>query len=78
MNNSNKRRGRLIYPHAERERFAELIRQFGARGAREALSRKVGHGTLLRIAAEFGIILKKGRRPTSATLTAVRSGKMAA
>lgn len=78
MDNSNKRRERRTYSHVERERFAELIRLYGARGAREALSRRVCHDTLLKIAAEFGIILKKGRRPASATLTAVRSGKIAA
>ncbi len=78
MDVSDKRRSRPPYPSAERERFAELIRQFGARGAREALSRRVCHGTLLKIAAEFGIELKKGRRPALATSRAVRSGKNAA
>ena len=78
MDNSNKRRKKRTYSHAERERFAELIRLYGARGAREALSRRVSHGTLLKIAAEFGINLKIGRRPSSATLTAIRSGKVAA
>ena len=78
MDVSSKRRQRRAYPHAERERFAELIRQFGARGAREALSRKVCLGTLLKIAAEFEIDLKKGRRPALATSQAIRSAKIAA
>lgn len=53
---------RQAYTEAERVRFAELIRLYGARGAREALARTVCLQTLLKIAVEFGINLKRGRR----------------
>ena len=53
----------VTYKLDDRRRFAELIRQYGARGARERLARKVCLATLLKIAEEFGIELKKGRRP---------------
>ncbi|MFQ5731638.1 MAG: hypothetical protein ACE5KM_06770 [Planctomycetaceae bacterium] len=56
------RRGRP-YPAADRIRFAELIRIHGARGARELLNRSVSLDTLLKIAREFQIVLRKGRRP---------------
>ena len=75
MNGPQKRH---TYSHAERVRFAELIRQFGARGAREVLSRQVCVGTLLKIAAEFGIGLKRGRRPAPTTSQNTRSEKKAA
>jgi hypothetical protein len=51
------------YKLNDRRLFAELIRQHGARGAREKLARKVCVATLLKVAEEFGIELKKGRRP---------------
>jgi hypothetical protein len=51
------------YRQDDRQRFAELIRQFGARGARERLARSVCMGTLLKIASEYGIVLRRGRRP---------------
>lgn len=54
---------RIVYQLQDRRRLAELIRQHGARGAREMLGRAVCVGTLLKIAGEFGIELKKGRRP---------------
>ena len=60
-----KRGGGRPYNLGDRQRFAELIRQHGARGAREKLARKVCVATLLKIAVEFGIELKKGRRPAS-------------
>ncbi len=56
-------RGRpQAYTFSDRRHFAELIRQFGARGAREASSRRICLHTLLKIAKEFQIQLKKGRR----------------
>ena len=62
-----KRRGRpLTYEPIERRRIAELIRQHGASGARGAMSRPICNRTLLSIAREFGIELKKGRRPRQA------------
>jgi hypothetical protein len=78
MDASNNKRRRTIYPHAERKRFADLIRQFGARGAREVLCRRVCLGTLLKIAAEFGIELKQGRRPASALSQNTGQAKIAA
>ena len=64
---SQKRGGgrRLTYRLDDRQQFAELIRQYGARGAREKLARRVCMGTLLRIASEFGIKLRRGRRPVT-------------
>lgn len=43
--------------------MAELIREHGARGAREVLFKQTCLNTLLAVAREFGIALKKGRRP---------------
>lgn len=57
---------RIIYQLQDRQRLAELIRQHGARGAREASGRGVCMATLLKIAREFGIELKRGRRPRMA------------
>ena len=60
-------RGRWrTYKFPDGKHFAELIRLHGARGAREALERQVCLQTLLKIADEFGIELKKGRRPRQA------------
>jgi hypothetical protein len=51
-----KKRGRpLTYKFAERKRLAELIREHGARGTREILSRTICSFTLLKIAREFEI-----------------------
>lgn len=61
---SQRKRGRpMTYAADDRMRFADLIRQFGARGAREKAGNCVSVETLLKIAREFGIELKKGRRP---------------
>jgi hypothetical protein len=57
---------RRVYTITERRRFADLIRQHGARGAREETSRQICLNTLLKIAREFQIELKKGRRPRAA------------
>lgn len=59
---SHKQNRRQVYSEAERVRFAELIRLYGARGAREALARTVCLQTLLKVAVEFRIDLKRGRR----------------
>jgi hypothetical protein len=48
-------------PAARRE-LAELIRQYGARRARELSPMVISLGTLLKIAKEFDIELRKGRR----------------
>jgi len=49
------------YGRKERERLAELVRMHGSRGTRELLKRNISCVTLLRIAREFAIELKKGR-----------------
>lgn len=62
-----RKRGRpFTFSYADRKRFAELIRLHGARGAHEVTSKPISVGTLLKIAQEFGIELKKGRRPRNA------------
>lgn len=62
-----RRQGRpLTYKYATRKRLAELIRQHGASGTREMLHRSICICTLLKIAKEFGIELKQGRRPRHA------------
>jgi len=62
-----RRRGRPVtYEFRDRRHFAELIRQYGARGARKKSANVVCNHTLLKIAREFGIELKKGRRPRAA------------
>lgn len=58
-----KKRGRpFIFSDAERQKLAELIRQHGARGAQRISWTPISLSTLLEIAREFGIELKKGRR----------------
>jgi hypothetical protein len=49
-----------------RKMLAGLIRQHGARRAQEFAPVPVSVGTLLKIAREHGITLKKGRRPKRA------------
>jgi hypothetical protein len=62
-----KRRGRpLTFKYQERRKLAELIRQHGARRARDVATIPISVGTLLKIAGEFEIPLKKGRRPREA------------
>jgi hypothetical protein len=59
-----KRPGRpLTFNYEARENFANLIRMYGARGAREVSDVPVSVETLLKIAREFDIPLKKGRLP---------------
>jgi hypothetical protein len=63
-----KKRGRpFTFKLADRKRFAELIRRHGARGAQHHSIKPISVGTLLKIAHEFGIELRKGRRGRSAT-----------
>jgi hypothetical protein len=60
---SDERRGRkLKFVGRERETLAELIREHGARGAIEHAPEPVCLRTMLRIAREFQIPLKKGAR----------------
>lgn len=57
-------RGRpRTYSYSDRKRAAELMREHGARGAREVLSKQMCLNTLYAIAEEFEIKFKKGRRP---------------
>ena len=61
------KRGRPpTYTHDDRRQLAELIRLHGARRLREAYAVPICMGTLLKIAREFGVELKKGRRPKRA------------
>ena len=62
-----RRRGRPpTFLREERERLAELIRLHGASQAREVADVNISFQTVLKIAHEFGIQLKKGRRPRRA------------
>jgi len=62
-----RRRGRpVVYELAQRKQLAELIRLHGASRTREILQRSICDHTLLKIAKEFGIELRKGRRPREA------------
>ena len=61
------RRGRKpAFDPDTRMLLAELIRRHGARRAKDFASVSISVGTLLKIAQEQGITLKKGRRPKSA------------
>jgi hypothetical protein len=56
-------RGRpLTYTTEVRRLLSELIRKHGIRGARRVAPITVCQNTMGKIAAEFGIVLKKGRR----------------
>lgn len=60
-------RGRpQIHQFEARRDFAESIRAIGIRQTREASKLSVSLSTLIKIAREFGIQLKKGRRPQKA------------
>lgn len=61
------RRGRKpAFDPDTRKLLAELIRQHGARRAKEFAPVSISVGTLLKIAQEQGIKLKTGRRPKNA------------
>lgn len=67
MNEVNRRRGRPVtYDHNRRAELAELIRRHGARGTQAVVPAPISIQTLLNIAREFDIPLKKGRRPSRA------------
>ena len=53
----------LTFSIAQRAEFAEMIREHGARGTCERSAIPISLHTLLKIAHEFQIPLKKGRRP---------------
>lgn len=60
--NKSTRGRRLTFDLDVRRALAMLIAEHGARGAREVAPVPISLGTLLRIAGEFGVKLKKGRR----------------
>lgn len=60
-------RGRpRTYDYEQRRELAELIRDHGARGAQARVDHPMALETLLKIAREFRIELKPGRRPRRA------------
>lgn len=62
-----RKRGRpFTFNKAQRRKLAELVQQHGARRAKEVAPLSISVGTLLKIAHEFGIDLKHGRRPRKA------------
>jgi len=64
---TGKRRGRpATYSDDDRKNFAALIRLHGARGARGIAPARPSMHTLLKIAQEFDIQLKAGKRPKRA------------
>lgn len=62
MSSSDRRRGHFKFVGGQRERLADLIREHGARGAIPHAPEPVCLATMLRIAREFQIPLKKGAR----------------
>jgi hypothetical protein len=66
MDRKEKRGRPVTYKLQDRRRFAELIRKHGASQTREASGRSVSMATLLKIAREFDIELKVGRRSHAA------------
>lgn len=57
---------RMKFDGDGRAQLAELIRQHGARGAIAHAPESISLKTMLRIAREFEIPLRKGRRPRRA------------
>jgi len=51
------------FPPSARRYFARLIRKYGILGAAERSTIRVSAATLIRIAREFAIALRPGRRP---------------
>lgn len=61
------RRGRRpTFDLATRRMLADLIRQHGAKRAKELAPIPISVATLLKIAREHGVELRRGRRPRSA------------
>lgn len=59
-----RRQGRPpTFKRPQRRQLAELIRQHGVRGAQEVSPTPISAATLQKIAREFAISLRKGRRP---------------
>ena len=66
MSSTDRRRGHFKFVGSQREQLAELIREHGARGAIAHAPEPVCLATVLKIAREFQIPLKKGARPKRA------------
>lgn len=66
MSSPDRRGRKMKFVGKERETLAELIREHGARGAVPHATEPVCLSTLLKIAREFRIPLKKGARPRRA------------
>ena len=62
MSATDRRRGHFKFEGIKRQQLADLIRQHGARGAIAHAPEPVCLETVLKIAREFQIPLKKGRR----------------
>lgn len=62
MSSNDRRRGHFKFVGSQREQLADLIREHGARRAIEHATEPVCLATMLRIAREFQIPLKKGAR----------------
>ena len=64
---ANPKRGRpRKFQMDDRHKLADAIREHGIRGARRVLEISVSQQTLMNIAREFNIALKKGKRPKKA------------
>ena len=60
-------RGRPVtYDYQRRRELAELICEYGARGTQDLVDHPIALETLLKIAREFRVDLKPGRRPRRA------------
>ena len=62
----DKRGRRLTFQPNDRMHFAKLMRQHGVRGAQRMSDVPVSINTLIRIAREFDIVFKKGKRRKAA------------
>lgn len=66
MTRQERRGRRRTFDSGRRDLLAEMVRLYGARPARDLSAVPISVGTLLKIAQEYNIPLKKGRRPRKA------------
>lgn len=66
MSNTTRRGRPLTFTPEQRAHFAELIKIHGARKTKEISLVPISNQTLLKIAREFDIPLKRGRRRRAA------------